>query len=359
MIRDERPDWEALARHVAGECSDAEAAEVEAWAATRESHRASLETAQRAWAAAAIPGDRWDVEAALSRVKASRGGLLPRRLTAPKWAAARPEPGRFRRMPGAGPLAIAAVLAGVGFLGVVGFPHLARSVATPDPVAVRELVTEKGERARVGLSDGTQVLLGPGSRVEILSGFGVSTREVRLTGEAYFDVARDAARPFLVHVRGATTRVLGTQFGIRAYPDEPSVKVVVAEGRVSVRPLHEARGTAAAILQGGQMGELTPRAGGVTVRPADVDVHLAWRDGRLTFENAPLAEVVREIERWYGIPVRVGDPSLGSRRLTASFRDQPVEVVLEIVAASLEMEWTRVGQTYVFSSRKAGRLAEL
>jgi transmembrane sensor len=269
----------------------------------------------------------------------------------------RPLAGALRRPLSRSGVAAAGLLAaaGIAALSFFGMPLSGAGTAPIEPVVVHELVTERGQRAQVGLSDGTRLTLGPGTRLEMLDGFGTESREVRLSGEAFFDIAPDPDRPFLVHVRGAVTRVLGTEFGIRAYPDEPDVKVVVAEGTVSVRSTEP--GAAEAILQAGELGELT--TGGVQVisRPADLDVHLGWRGGRLTFENTPLAQVAREIERWYGVPIRVGDDSLGSLRLTASFRDQPVEVIVTAVAASLGLEWRRAGETYVFFARGTGRLA--
>jgi transmembrane sensor len=250
-------------------------------------------------------------------------------------------------------LAIAAVVASVALLGA-SFAAI-RLLGGSDQVAVQRLVTEKGERARIELSDGTEVLLGPGNRIDLAADFGAHSREVGLSGEAFFDVVPDPSRPFLVHVRGAVTRVLGTEFGVRAYPDDPVVRVAVAEGTVSLRSTEE-RDSAAAIVRAGELGEIPSHRGPVVTRPADLDVHLGWRHGRLTFDNTPLDEVAKEIERWFGVPVRVGDPSLSTRRLTASFRDQPVERILEVVALSLELDWTRIGEAYVFVPRRSASL---
>lgn len=362
MNSDDKPGWNTLARYVAGESSEAEKSQVLAWAATDPARRRFLKSVRRSWKAAAHPADVWNVDGALARVKSSaregRGspGVTGARSGTDGVPAGPHRVSRFR--PGSR-LAVAAVLAsvalsGAAYLGVrsIGGGGL---LGRDSQVAVQRLITEKGQRARVDLSDGTEVMLGPGSRIEMLPGFGGESREVRLAGEAYFDVVPDASRPFLVHVRGAVTRVLGTEFGIRAYPDDASVKVVVAEGTVSLRSTQS--DSAAAIVHAGELGELPSLDGQVVTRTVDLDVHLGWRNGRLTFENAALSQVAKEIERWYGIPVRIGDASLQSRRLTASFRDQPIEAILEVVALTLELEWRRIGEAYVFFPKSSPTLA--
>jgi transmembrane sensor len=351
MMTNNRPDWERLARYVAGECSEQEAAELESWAARDDAHRSLLESLQWTWRAAEWPRGHWEVEGALSRVKSGSTGTFTDRPRIRERAAASVAERKHPRFGWARVLALAAVLAAVS---VLGSQYFRRDVVPPTPVAVQELVTEKGQRARIRLADGTQVVLGPGSRLETLQNFGAAAREVRLSGEAYFDVPGDPERPFRVYVGSAVTQVLGTQFGIRAYPDDPAVSVVVAEGRVSLRS-KDAEGDAA-VLEAGMLGELARDGAEVIARPVDPDAQLGWRDGRLTFENAPLSAVARDLERWYDTPVRVGDDTLGSLRLTASFRNQPVEVVLEIVARSLDVDWKRIGDTYVFVPKKTARL---
>lgn len=349
----ERAEMERLARYVAGECSEQEEAELRAWAGGDPSRLTLLETAQAAWDAAGWPAGSWDAERALPQVKGALARPAPDRLRGRERMAPAARRSAYSQIRPGWAVIAAAVLAGVGFLGA---EYFARGAAAPAPVAVQEMVTEKGQRARIRLADGTQVVLGPASRLAMLQDYGVSAREVRLWGEAYFDVVADPARPFRVFVGTSVTQVLGTQFGIRAYPEDPAVRVVVAEGAVSLRPAdQEAEG---ATLEAGELGELSRGAAEVIARVVDPDVHLAWRDGRLAFENTPLTDVTREIERWYGVPVRVGESSIGSLRLTASFRDQSLEVVLDVVAASLDVRWKRVGQTYVFGTRKTTLLAD-
>lgn len=335
MIPMERPpDWQALARYLGAECSEAEEEAILTWAAAHPSNRELLESTRRARAAASTE-EAYDIEAAWSRVErriaASDRARRPRRRAHSLTSA----PVRW---------AVAASLLIVTAVSIYRIPT-GIGLGKPEGVAAQELIAGKGERARLRLSDGSQVLLAPDSRIEVPANFGAESRELRLTGEAFFDVVPDPDRPFRVRAGGAVTRVLGTEFNVRAYPDDLRVRVVVAEGEVSLRS--EADSSPSAVLHSGDLGELDPRDGAVVTRKADLDAHLGWRQGLLTFDNAPLSEVVREIERWYGVPVRLGNADLSSRRLTGSFRDLPVAEVVAVVAASLGLEYTRVGQTYI------------
>jgi transmembrane sensor len=352
-------EWNAIARYLTGECSAAEEAEISAWAAADPSNRATLQSAAAAWEAAGMPGSSWAVESALARVKGGGAGGARVRPVVPSPDETAPIRARVSWTVWAHRWQVAAVLGGIVAAGSIGLARLAHVGAEAGHLVVQELVTEKGQRATLRLSDGTEVALGPGSRLELQREFGESAREVHLSGQAFFTVARDPSRPFLVHTRGAVTRVLGTEFDVRAYPDDAGVRIVVAEGEVSLRSAAQT-GAAAVVLRGGELGELPAGSAKVLTRTVDPEQYLGWREGRLAFENAPLSRVAREIERWYGVPVRLSDAELGSRRLTASFRDQPVEKIVQIVAASLGLRCVRVGEMYVFTTReKSPVLADL
>src|SRR5690606_27619861 len=160
--------------------------------------------------------------------------------------------------------------------------------------------TERGELARIRLADGTEVVLGVRSRLLVRADFATGPREVRLEGEAFFDVAEDAERPFSVHAEHATIRVLGTEVGARARGDGET-SVVVSSGRVRLEAGAAAAGSdgaapvPAAELGPGQLGRLAAGMPHVAVDDVDPATHLAWMERRLVFENAPLAEVLEQL----------------------------------------------------------------
>lgn len=212
---------------------------------------------------------------------------------------------------------------------------------------MRQVATAKGHLTSVRLSDGTRVLLSADSKLRFPAGFG-GTRDVYLEGEAFFDVMHDPSRPFVVHAAGASTRVLGTKFSVRAYAGEPDVRVAVAEGRVRLRP-ERADSAAGVVLARNQLGRVS-LAGEVSVhRDVDVQEYMDWVSGRIAFEDAPLREVLRELRYWYDADFILTDPSLDSLRLTAAFRQEPLDVVVRAIARTLDLEWQRAGSAIVFS----------
>jgi transmembrane sensor len=333
--------WELLVRLFSGEASPVERDEMERWMAADPAHAAEVEQLRALWNAAGTLPRRGNPAAAWQKVAARTGlagdgvGAAPVRDE----LAAR----RARRAGWNVPLIrIAAAL--VLLLGGALLWRPAVGLATE-----RTVVTGKGERVQLTLSDGTRVLLGVDSRLRYPRRFGGGARDVRLQGVAYFEVAIDPARPFSVHTPDAVTRVLGTKFSVRDYPGAEPARVAVTEGRVAVRPTRAPAGgtPAAAILVRGQAAELASPSAPAVVRPADERHDLAWTRGTIDFRNAPVPVVVAEIGRWYDVEIQVPDSALAGRHLTISFDDEPLETLLREIAAALNARVERQGRTVV------------
>ncbi len=214
-----------------------------------------------------------------------------------------------------------------------------------------EYATAAGQRLSVVLLDGTQLTLAPASRLRVAADYangGARSREVELEGEAYFAVAHDSAHPFAVRTRHVVARDVGTAFDVRAYPEEPAVRVVVMDGAVSLGNAIPGRGTRH-LLSSGMLGDVD--RGGVTHVTAGVDVerYRTWISGRLTFHDTPLRDVARALSRWYDLDVQIADSSLGGRILTTTFGDEPIEEVLQVVAGTMDVRVQRMGRTVVVS----------
>lgn len=219
----------------------------------------------------------------------------------------------------------------------------------PEVVRMNEYAAAAGSRVAVKLPDGSKIVLGPSSKLWIPERFG-DDREVRLEGEAVFDVARDEARPFLVRTDGALTRVLGTRFGVSSFAADGHVDVTVAEGSVAVLPIVEglanderAQLTANQMVRVSASGTLAP------VRVVDAEALLSWVNGGLAFDRATLAEVGRTLERRFGIAIAFDDAALAQLRLTADFgRALNAHEVLKLMAASLNIEVRRTSDGFLF-----------
>jgi transmembrane sensor len=189
--------------------------------------------------------------------------------------------------------------------------------------STREFTTGAGRRLTVTLVDGTQLTLAPASHVRLASDYGAQRRDVYLDGEALFAVSHDAARPFAVHARNAVAEDVGTRFTVRSYLGEPAVRVVVADGAVSLgdtlkrfRPGH--------VLPSGTLGEVDKSGVTHVTAGVNVDDYIGWTAGRLVFHDALLSVVVSDLERTYNLEIRLADPSLATQRVTAVFGPEAV-----------------------------------
>ena len=345
--------WDRLARFAAGECSPAEEVEILAWAEANPVHREMLASARAAWEAAGAGQKLWNSEAAWGRVHERMSDLPFARPVPPSdrprvgslYADRAAQDGGSRSGKGDG-LRIWAIAASlVAIVATGGLMVTLQNAQSLPPVAIQELITRKGERAEIRLVDGTRVVLGPESRLQIDAGYNEEGRDTRLMGEAYFEVAGDAERPFTVTAGSTITHVLGTEFDVRAYPADSSVQVVVADGRVSFRASSVPEDQAVT-LQPGDLATLRGGSDSVDVQRVNPNLYLGWHEGRLAFVNAPLSRVVAQVERWYGTTVQIGDVALRSLPVTLSFRDQPIDEVVAGIAASHELRFVKVGQGY-------------
>jgi ferric-dicitrate binding protein FerR (iron transport regulator) len=196
-------------------------------------------------------------------------------------------------------------------------------------------------------------MLGVASTLRYPADFAGGPRGVSLEGEAYFEVVHDERRPFVVRAGELVATDLGTEFTVRAYPEDAGVRVVVREGRVAIR----AAGSAAAperVVAPGQLGRLG--AGREpAVEPADTAAYFAWTEGRLVFDGTPLRDALPQLSRWFDLEFRLADSTLGDVPLTATLKTQPTPDVLDNLAASLGMRQRRLGRTVTLYSAESGR----
>lgn len=157
------------------------------------------------------------------------------------------------------------------------------------------ITTPKGGQYQVVLPDGSRVWLNAGSSLRFPTAFGGKDRSVDMTGEAYFEIAPDRARPFTVKAPGHDIAVLGTQFDVNAYTDEDAFKTTLLEGSVRVGNN---------VLQPGEQ-VVAGVDGAIQVRKGvETDEVVAWKNGRFLFDNADIPTIMRQIARWYDVQIR-------------------------------------------------------
>jgi transmembrane sensor len=337
------PDWDAIARYLAGESDAAETVVVRAWL---EAHPADRALIERLDAAAIDAVADVDVEAALARVHQRIGAPI---------GAARPSLKLERGGATAAPRRRGTAVMRIGGLAAAAAVAFmltrARAPETPTPSsAVQHYATGVGKTYTVTLPDSSRVVLGPQSTLAVPGTFDAGDRTVTLTGDAYFDVRHDASRPFRVNSGSAVIEDLGTTFTIES--DAASLATVsVVEG--SVRLSRTDVRTEPVVLRAGDRGVV--ERGGVTrveenvVRAEDTE----WISGRLAFRDAPLSRVAAEMERWYGLKVRVADSSMLGRKVTTSFEGESADKALQILELTIGAKITRAGDSVIIANPPA------
>lgn len=350
-------DDRVLERYCAGDCSPPERAEVERWIGAEPSRRAYVELLKAAWqetGAADLPPERPDLAAAWKGTQRRLGWLRP----SPAAGAGRErlDPWRRRsRWPGLAAAAALVVAVGASVL----VTYSARDAATrpaSEATAMREVVTRRGQRAALDLPDGSRVIVAAESRLRIPAAYHPTTgaREVYLEGEAFFEVTHDSTRPFRVHAANGIAEDLGTEFVVIAYPETKGMQVVVASGVVALHAADPLRVPPRPLLTltPGDLGRLDSAGTATLTRGVAVEPYVSWMEGRLVFEGATLREVIPRLARWYDLEIRLADRALADRRLTATFRDETVPQVLELLALSLDVRVERNERIVLLSPRR-------
>jgi transmembrane sensor len=170
--------------------------------------------------------------------------------------------------------------------------------ASENEVLYNTISTPRGGKYQIELVDGTQVWLNAASSLRFPTAFNGKERKVEITGEAYFEVARNKDMPFIVSANGAEVQVLGTHFNVMAYNEEASLKTTLIEG--SVRFVSN---DVASILKPGQQSQFLKNGQVKVVSNVDLEEVLAWKNGVFHFEAADIEIVMRQLSRWYDVEV--------------------------------------------------------
>lgn len=208
-------------------------------------------------------------------------------------------------------------------------------------IALVSKTAHYGQKTTVRLSDGSKVTLNSGGKITYRKGFSEHRREIELTGEGYFEVAKDPDRPFVVTTGEIATTALGTSFNIRAYGDESNVIISLVTGKVSVG---QTEGFDVMLRPGDQLKYC---AEGNTVQQKQFEVSnvLAWTKGIIAFDNASMDEVVRELEKWYGVTFEYESHPDTVWNYSGQFENQSLENVLENLSYSQKFQYQRNDKT--------------
>jgi ferric-dicitrate binding protein FerR (iron transport regulator) len=325
-------DEHLLLKYLTGEADALIRAEVEAWLEADAGNRVILDRLESLWLEAGRldpPPMAVDTDAAWNRLSARM------EMADHEADIAEHKPRlRFMRVAMA---AAAAVLLIFGAWAVIrlltGSPSMIEMAATTTVL-------------RDTLPDGSRITLNAASRLTYPERFEGVTREVKLTGEAFFEVTRDSLQPFVVDAGPAKVKVLGTSFRVKAISGE-AVEVHVATGRVMLFRIDpRTADTTSVFLEAGQHGLLRVNAGRPEVVEQAAPDDLFWANRSLDFSATPLQEVIGLLEKYYGIRVTVSNPGILACRLSATFADEPAERIMTVIAESFGLQLSAEGSNF-------------
>jgi transmembrane sensor len=349
-------DFARLADLVSQELTPDEAAQTERWLSENPEHQHVVETLtkvrwafsneqqpllpvspQQAVEAVLLQGRRGESHENSSRDRGhvvvgvganfSRPGI-ERSTAGSRWFAL---PGNFRRI--VAPVMATFAAAVVILTGWYFTSHPSRD-ATP-PRFLRYAVAN-GKQSTITLPDGSQVLLNAASSLEVPVDYDRGNRTIRLVGEALFTVAHHSGSPFTVVAGPSKTQVLGTRFSVRYYPEDSAAVVAVQDGKVSVQ---------SQVLTAMQQLVVNSRGIASQIYPAN-PARFSFASGLLVLDNVPLSEAIAELNRWFDVDLRLGDPSLGKTILVAgSFQSGSVTDLMGLLQETFNVRVVRNGKT--------------
>lgn len=208
-----------------------------------------------------------------------------------------------------------------------------------ESVAWVEKSNPTGQRSSHLLPDGTKVWLNVASQLSFPETFSDTLRQVKLTGEAFFEVAKDASKPFVVESGGVSTLVLGTAFNVRAYPEDPEIKVALLEGKVEVRN-HGSSQVQASILSPGEELLAPKDNSAFSKHPFNYEQTFGWKEGILIFDGADFENFRKTIEKWYGVEVVVKGKTPGNWNIRARYQRAALQHVLGDISFNKNMKYT-------------------
>ncbi|MDO4703048.1 MAG: FecR domain-containing protein [Tannerella sp.] len=206
------------------------------------------------------------------------------------------------------------------------------------PLAMNTIEVPVGQRVSLLLSDGTKVWLNAGSTLSYPSTFGKESRPVSLIGEAFFEVAHDADKPFVVQSDRMYVEVKGTKFCMKTYPEERAV-VTLAEGSVQVSSVEA---DYRVMLKPNEQVSYSEQEGWVLTEHVDAELTRSWIHGELYFVEQPLSEIAKSLERRFGVRIRICNPLSADDTYTCHFREtDSLERVLSLLKETRQLDYKK------------------
>lgn len=217
---------------------------------------------------------------------------------------------------------------------------LSNKSAKENTTIKQELIVKrnsKGQKSLIQLQDGSVIRLNSNSEISFYENFSNNAREVELKGEAFFEVAPDPNKPFIVNTENVSIKALGTSFNVNAYGESEALKVSLVTGKVEVNIDND--DTNKSILESGEGLSFNRKSKLVTKGKFNMDVILAWRKGIIYFQDTSWEEIIITLERWFDVEFEVKNLPRTQNLYSGQFDNQSLELVLESLSFSKDFKY--------------------
>jgi ferric-dicitrate binding protein FerR (iron transport regulator) len=324
-----------ITRYLAGECTPAEQQAIAGLIHTDPEYNQAYQSLKQIWDSPALQpvSETYDVDAAWLNVSKH---LSDNPLTVVHSTSAR-RPVSLRILKYAASIAAALVVAISVFLISRDSKTMMKSIASGNAIS-----------SPVVLSDGSQIILNKGSEVKFPEKFGSDGREVYFWGEAFFEIASDPTRPFVIEAGDARIKILGTSFNVKAYPGTGLTEVVVNTGTVLFYHVdNDDVILGQVILRKGEKGVYNSNTCNLSKMLNDDPNYISWETGKLVFNETSLDKVMEVVGKKYGVNFQMDTAELSSLKLTATFDNESLDSVLEVLSLVHKLQFTHSGTDYL------------
>ena len=202
-----------------------------------------------------------------------------------------------------------------------------------------EVIAPVGSRTVFELSDGSVVYLNYGSRIKYPQNFWGETRGVDLTGEAYFEVAHNPDKPFVVHAGRFDVKAVGTVFNVNAYPENNDIATTLVEGKVLLgKQLAANKTEQLGAMKAGQHAIYNSKTGQLISNVGNVNKYIAWKDGKMVFDNESIEQVALRLSRMFNVDIQVDD-EVKHYKYTVTFIDEPLFQILDLLTIATPISY--------------------
>lgn len=204
-----------------------------------------------------------------------------------------------------------------------------------------ETIAPRGQKSQIVLADGTKVWLNSDTKIKYPTNFNKKQRDVYLDGEAFFEVSKNALKPFIVHTTSMCVKILGTKFNVKAYSDEDNVETSLFEGSISLIMTNPwSNATAEKVVKPGQSLLYSKNNRELAYNRFPWEEIIGWKKNQLIFKDDTFSNLVKKVERWYDVEVVYDEKQFNDRRLTVElYEGERLDRLMEVIRLALSVNY--------------------